>query len=53
MEIYIDDETYDRLVTALVLIEQTPHGEPDESAIKIALGEIADIWPQRYQDEAA
>lgn len=55
-EIYLDDGTYNRLVTALVLAVQTPAGEPDESAVKLALGEIGDIWPafiREDDDEAA
>ncbi len=38
MAIYLDPETYSRLVEALT-------SQHDRDAIMIALGEVADLWP--------
>ena len=41
-EIYLDEHTYAHLIHALLNAQTSPC---PEDAIKIALGEIADIWP--------
>ena len=54
MEIYIADETYHRLVAALLTLEPCPvTGEVGPDQIKIALGEVADIWPESIRDALA
>lgn len=51
MTTYIDDETYNRLVARLLAIEPDPWtGERHPDAVKIALGEIADVWPMCIRD---
>lgn len=53
METYIADETYDRLVMALLTLQPSPvTGEVGADEVKIALGEIGDIWPARIETEA-
>jgi hypothetical protein len=44
MQTYLDRETYDNLITALLTIENKMLLDKSD-AIKIALGEIADLWP--------
>jgi hypothetical protein len=52
MEIYIEDDQYDRLVAALLTLQPSPvTGEVGPDEVKIALGEIGDIWPARVEAE--
>lgn len=46
---YLDRETYDKLVNATLAIEIDTFVDK-ESAIKIALGEVGDIWPNDIVD---
>lgn len=51
MEHFIADETYDKLVAALVNVEPCPvTGEIGPDQVKFVLGEIGDIWPARIQE---
>ena len=48
MQVLLDSETYDRLIEALATVPASfDDGRPDRCAIKIALGEVADVWPER------
>jgi len=46
-DIYFSQETYDRLVTALLEAPRTcpVTGKPDVDGIKIALAEAGNVWP--------
>jgi hypothetical protein len=44
-EIYIETDTYRRLVDALAAIEPCAFTGDRETQILFALGEIADVWP--------
>lgn len=46
----LDRETYDRVIVALIAIENNTFIDK-KSAIKIALGEIANIWPNDIDDD--
>ena len=48
-EIYINSETYRRLVAALTAIEPCAFTGDRETQIQFALGEIADVWPESIQ----
>ncbi|MBB4184900.1 hypothetical protein GGE07_001529 [Sinorhizobium terangae] len=51
---YLERIAYDRLVEALMSAPRVnPYtGEPDADAIKIALGEFGDIWPETIREDA-
>jgi len=46
-EVYLPTPIYDRLIAALMTAprECAWTGAPDADQIKIALGEVADVWP--------
>jgi hypothetical protein len=51
MQVYLDRETYDKTIAALLAIE------PDSlmsraDAIKLTLGEVGDIWPDEVREDA-
>ncbi|MCS3740221.1 hypothetical protein [Rhizobium sp. BK661] len=48
---YLPDDVYEALVSKLMTAsrESLFNGEPDSDEIKIALGEIADIWPEAIE----
>ncbi len=48
---YLPDDVYEALVSKLMAVsrESPFNGEPDSDEIKIALGEIADIWPKAIE----
>jgi hypothetical protein len=50
--LYLPDETYERLLTALQLCEVDPFTrEPTRTAIVTALGEIGNIWPNTCRED--
>ncbi|MCF6370968.1 hypothetical protein [Rhizobium halophilum] len=53
-EVYLPTATYDRLIAALMTAprECAWTGAPDADQIKIALGEVADIWPASIAPQA-
>jgi hypothetical protein len=50
MQIYIDREIYDNLITALLTIDNKSYLDKSD-AIKIELGDIADLWPDDIDDD--
>lgn len=56
-EIYLDAKRYEALVAAIIGAAQEPNPvkgaalDPDQ--IKIALGEVADIWPESIAGDLA
>jgi hypothetical protein len=53
MPIYLENATYQALVAALRDLPVDPvTGKMEADAIKIALGEVADIWPRSIEAEA-
>jgi hypothetical protein len=54
MSHYLDDKTYARLIDALLNVEpDVVTGRVEADGIKIALGEIGDIWPSTIRADAA
>lgn len=50
---FIENDTYDSLVAALLSLAPCPFtGMVEADAVKLALGEHADIWPARIADDA-
>ena len=51
-ERYLPDHTYDTLVSAILRAEPCAFsGTVTEDQIKIALGEVSDIWPARIKED--
>jgi hypothetical protein len=50
MEVYRSEESYRRLVEALAAIKPCPVTGEVTDQVKIALGEVGDIWPNSIKD---
>ena len=50
-EVYLDNEQYDRLIDAVMATLISQFVQEGKDALKLALGEIAGIWPASCQEE--
>lgn len=51
MQVILSDDTYSKLMAALVAASSDVHVSQDADAFKIALGEIAGIWPETVLED--